>query len=311
VADAPLDQQLADALAVVDALRAENEQLREQLSGMEQLQIDVAELAAKLAEQMTQLAEQADRIAHLEAELGGDSSNSSKPPSSDPMGPRKSRAERRAEARAEKRRQGKQPGTPGAFLARRDPDKVITHRPVCCRGCGSDLARAELVGEVRRQVIDLPKVAPTVTDHVAYRCRCNCGTETLADFPPEAKAPVCWGPTVRALAVYLLDRQHLPVERTAELISDLLGAEVSTGWLCQIQLEAAGKLAPFIGDLKDRLAGEPVLHADETGTRVRTTKHWVHTLQWPAYSDRGASQAGTQSPRGHRRARGLRGHAGA
>jgi transposase len=30
--------------------------------------------------------------------------------------------------------------------------------------------------------------------------------------------------------------------------------------------------------LKDRLAGEAVLHADETGTRVRTVKHWVHTV---------------------------------
>jgi hypothetical protein len=135
-----------------------------------------------------------------------------------------------------------------------------------------------VVGEVRRQVIDLPKVTPAVIDHVAYRCRCRCGTETVADFPPEAKAPVCWGLQVRALAVYLLDRQHLPVERCAELISDLLGAEVSTGWLCQIQLEAAGKLVPFITNLKDRLAGEPVLHADETGTRLRTTKHWVHTV---------------------------------
>jgi len=30
--------------------------------------------------------------------------------------------------------------------------------------------------------------------------------------------------------------------------------------------------------LKDRLGSEPVVHADETGTRVRTTRHWVHTL---------------------------------
>jgi transposase len=155
---------------------------------------------------------------------------------------------------------------------------VIDHRPGCCGGCGADLAEAVVVGEVRRQVVDLPKVTPVITDHVAYRCRCSCGTETLAAFAPEARSPVCFGPEVRAFAVYLLDRQHLPIERTAELIADLLGVEVSTGWLCQVQLEAAGKLTGFIGDLKDRLAAEPVLHADETGTRVRTTKHWVHTL---------------------------------
>jgi hypothetical protein len=75
-----------------------------------------------------------------------------------------------------------------------------------------------------------------------------------------------------------MDRQHLPVERTAELLADLLHAPVSTGWLCSLQLEAAGKLTGFISAVKDRLAEEPVVHADETGTRVRTAKHWVHTV---------------------------------
>jgi hypothetical protein len=100
----------------------------------------------------------------------------------------------------------------------------------------------------------------------------------VAAFPLEARAPVCWGPEVRAFALYLLDRQHLPVERAAELLADVLGAPVSTGWLCQLQAEAAGRLAPFITAVTEALAAEPVIHADETGTRVRTTKHWVHTV---------------------------------
>jgi transposase len=261
VADVPLRQQLQHAWAANEALGMEVDRLR-----------------AENAQLSAQLAQLADRVAALEAEASKDSTTSSKPPSTDPIEPRKSRAERRAEARAAQRRQGKQPGAPGAHLARRHPHEVVGYRPVSCRGCGSDLSGAEVVGEVRRQVIDLPKVEPTVTDHVAYRCRCACGTETLAPFPPAAKAPVCFGPEVRSLAVYLLDRQHLPVERTAELIADLLGVEVSTGWLCQVQLEAAGKLAPFITELKERLSTEPVLHADETGTRIPTTKHWMHTV---------------------------------
>jgi len=247
VASPLLRQQLDEALEAIAVLRTENEALR-------------------------------DRIAHLEAELGKNSTNSSKPPSADPVDVRKKRAERRAEARAAKRSQGKQPGAPGAHLKRRTPEVIVTHRPACCGGCGAELSGAAVVGEVVRQVIDLPPVRPTVTDHVAYRCRCECGTVTVADLPPEAKAPVCWGPEVRSFAVYLLCRQHLPVERCAELLADLLGAPVSTGWLCQIQLEAAGKLYPFITGLKDLLGVAPVVHADETGTRVLTTKHWMHTL---------------------------------
>ena len=249
-----LRAQLDETVAVVEVLRSQNESLR---ADNEMLR---------------------DRVARLEAELAKDSTNSSAPPSRDGVDVRKKRAERRADARKAKRAQGKQPGAPGATLERRRPDATVEHQPMCCRGCGADLAGAVVVGEVVRQVIDLPAVTPTVTDHVAWRRRCGCGTETVADLPPEARAPVCWGPEVRALAVYLLVRQHLPVQRCAELLADLLGAPVSTGWLCQIQQEASGRLAPFLAELKAQLRAAPVVHADETGTQVGTTKHWMHTL---------------------------------
>jgi len=245
----------------------------------------IAELEAKLAELVAENARLValnealqDRVVQLESEQSRNSRNSSKPPSTDAQQPRQTRAERRAAARAAGRRQGKQPGAPGANLARRVPDATVVHPPVCCDGCGADLAGAEVVGEVRRQVLEIPEIRVRATDHVAERRRCRCGHETVGVFPPEARAPVCWGPEVRALAVYLMDRQHLPLERTAELLGELLDAPVSTGWLCAVQLEAAGKLAPFITTVKDSLGRSPVLHADETSTRVGVTKRWVHTL---------------------------------
>lgn len=236
------------------------------------------ELEATVAALVAQNRALADRIVRLEEELARNSDNSSKPPASDPVGPRQSRAERRAATRAAGRRQGKQPGAPGANLARRVPDVTVTHAPVSCDDCGADLSDAEVIGEVRRQVLEIPKIRLTATDHVAERRRCACGHDTVAEFPPAARAPVCWGPEVRALAVYLMDRQHLPLQRSAELLAELLDAPVSTGWLCGVQLEAATKLDPFITALKTGLAAEPVLHADETGTRVGVTKRWVHTL---------------------------------
>jgi transposase len=247
VAGLSLREQLEQALAVNALLQAEIEGLR-------------------------------DRVAFLEAELAKNSDNSSKPPSSDPIQPRKKRAERRAEARAERRPQGKQPGAPGANLARREPDVIVEHVPVCCGECGADLSDAEVVGEVRRQVIDIPPVRVSVTDHLAQRRRCSCGTVTTAQFPPEAKAPVCWGPEVRAFALYLLDRQHIPLARCAELLAEVLDAPVSTGWLCALQQEASQRLDPFVAELKSQLSQSPVVYADETGTRVGVVKAWVHTL---------------------------------
>lgn len=252
-------------MATVESLRADNEALRAE---NETLCADNAKLTAM--------------VAQLRDELSANSENSSKPPSTDAQAARQSRAERRAAARAKRgsqgRPQGKQPGAPGAYLARRAPDTEVPHLPVCCEACGEDLAGAEVTGEVRRQVLELPEIRIRVTDHVAERRRCRCGHETVGTFPPEARAPVCWGPEVRALAVYLMDRQHLPLERTAELLADLLDAPVSTGWLCAVAAEAAGKLAGFITTVKTQISAAPVVHADETGTHVGLVKHWVHTL---------------------------------
>jgi len=281
-----LREQLRVAGATIEALQADNEQLHAENGA---LKTEVA----RLQEHNSTLA---DRVSALEEAARSDSTTTSKPPSRDGIDTRKKRAERRAAAKGAKRAQGKQPGTAGKHLRRRDPDAVVAHEPPCCKGCGADLAEAAVVGEVRRQVIDVPEVTATVTEHVAYRRRCACGTETVADMPPEAKAPVCWGPGVRALAVYLLCRQHLPVERTAELLGDVLGAPVSTGWLVGVQREAAGRLAPFIVWLKDRLGVAPVIHADETGTQIGTTKYLMHTIMTPTGSPGGPSLGWKEEP---------------
>ncbi len=238
----------------------------------------ISELETRLSELTAENQALRDRIAHLEAELNRNSDNSSRPPSADSVKPRQTRAERRAAAREAGRRQGKQPGAPGAHLARRVPDETLTQAPVCCGGCGADLAGAPVVGTARRQVLEIPEIRVKVTDHIVEHRRCGCGQVTTGQFPPAARAPVCWGPEVRALAIYLMDRQHLPLERTAEMLSELLDAPVSTGWLCAVQQEAAAKLGGFMTTLKDRLADEAVVHADETGTRVGVEKRWVHTL---------------------------------
>lgn len=221
------------------------------------------------------------RVAELERQLGRHSGNSSLPPSSDPQEERESRAERRRAARAAqkeaKRSAGKQPGAPGAHLAQvAEPDHVVEHAPAVCAGCGAGLGDAPVEAVERRQVFDLPARRREVTEHRAQRRRCACGCVTAGEFPAEAKASACWGPRVRAYAVYLMFRQHIPVERTAELLADMLGAPVSTGWLASLGGEAADGLAGFTEDLADRVADAPVVNADETSTRVAGTKWWLH-----------------------------------
>ncbi|HET9842240.1 MAG TPA: IS66 family transposase [Nocardioides sp.] len=175
------------------------------------------------------------------------------------------------------RRPGKQAGGPGARLEpRADPDELVVHVPERCAGCGGDLSVAPVVAEERRQVFDLPPVRLRVVEHRAQRRRCGCGLLTTAAFPAAATAPTCYGPGVAALGTYLQARQHLPVARTAELMSDCLGAPVSVGWLAGLVPAAAGQLSQFSEAVREQLQRAPVAHFDETGARVAGKLGWVH-----------------------------------
>jgi transposase len=149
--------------------------------------------------------------------------------------------------------------------------------PDRCQGCGADLAGGVVVGVEARQVFDLPPLRLAVAEHRAERRRCACGTVTQCAFPAEARAAACYGPGVRALACYLLVHQHLPIDRAAQLLADLLGAPVATGTLAAIGAEGAAGLRGFCQVVREQLAAAPVVHFDETGARVAGRLHWIHS----------------------------------
>jgi transposase len=213
------------------------------------------------------------RVAELERRLGRNSGNSSMPPSSDTFG----RPEKKPQSKSGRRR-GRQPGTGGAGLAMTEhPDVTEDHVPAACTGCGSALGESDSIGFERRQVRDIPLTTVKVTEHRAHRCRCACGTVTTSPMPQEiAGSPSSYGPNLRALAVYLLVFQHIPVERTAILIRDVTGAEVSTGWVASLLPEAADLVEDSLNLIRALLVLGHVLHADETTTRIGATRRWLH-----------------------------------
>ena len=79
-------------------------------------------------------------VAELKRQLGMNSQNSSKPPSSDsPFDKPAPKSLRRKSGR----KPGGQPGHPGSTLAMvDDPDEVRRHEPGPCAGCGADLVGA-------------------------------------------------------------------------------------------------------------------------------------------------------------------------
>ncbi|WP_330358804.1 IS66 family transposase [Streptomyces chartreusis] len=248
------------------------------LIGLLQRQVAAAEARAEVAEaqaaELTVANERLTaRVAELERRLGRNSGNSSMPPSSDAFG----RPEKKPQPKSGRKR-GRQSGTGGSGLVMTEkPDTTEDHVPAACTGCGSTLDQGDSVGFERRQVRDIPLSTVKITEHRAHRCRCACGTITAQAMPGHiAGSPSSYGPNLRALAVYLLEFQHVPVERTAQLIKDVTGAEVSTGWVASLLGEAAGLVGDSLNLIRALLILGHILHADETTTRTGSVRRWLH-----------------------------------
>jgi len=246
----------------------------------------IAELQSIIAGLMAQNAALVARVAELERQLGLNSSNSGKPPSSDGL---KKPTRTTSLREPTDKKTGGQPGHKGRTLERRaTPDSIIDHFPTVCAGCGAPLQAATSVGHAARQVFDLPEPQPlVVTEHRAHQCRCaGCGTQTRAAFPAEVRAPVQYGPRVTAMVLYLLHFQLLPEQRLAEAMADLFGIHLATATIAAMSRACSARFSGFIVTLMALIAAAPVKHLDETGFRVGGKTWWLHiasTLRLTVY----------------------------
>jgi len=244
----------------------------------------VTELREVVAAQATQIealtgqvGEQRARIAELERQLGADSSNSSRPPSSD--SPYRKPA-KRSSRRASGRKPGKQAGEPGTTMPLVDnPDEIIIRDATRCEQCGADLADAPISQVERRQVTDVrPPPPPRVTEYQILTRTCPCCTAASAGSSPAGvPARAQYGPGVLARAAELLCAHYLPVGRATALMTSLLGVPVSTGFMGGVRARAARLLeATFMPRVRELLRSAGVLHVDETPGRAAGGLEYVH-----------------------------------
>jgi transposase len=239
------------------------------------------ELAELVAAQAVEIERLKARVAELEARLGMNSRNSSKPPSSDALDKPAPKSLRRRTGR----KPGGQPGRDGRTLRQvSDPDQVVRHEPACCRRCRRSLRRAAEAGVERRQVFDIPPVSVRVTEHQLVARRCSCGAVTRPPAPDGAAAPVQYGPRMAALIVYLYVGQFLSKKRTAQAIAELFGVPVSEGTVAAATRRAAEDLDVFTDQVRHRIATAELAHFDETGFRVDGRLAWLHSASTSAYS---------------------------
>jgi transposase len=236
---------------------------------------EVADLVASLRAEIVSLRAE---VAELRRRLGLDSSNSSKPPSSDGL-KKKPRIAGSLRGRSGKPSGGQKGHQGGTLRQAADPDAVVRHEARACRHCGSSLDAKSAMGIEKRQVFDIPERPLTVTEHQAtiYRCA-HCRGVTKAAFPEGVVSPAQYGERIKAAAIYLNVQQLIPEDRVAQALSDVFGAAL----ICPASIVAwVGKKARELGQLHDaigqRVAAAKVRHLDETGYRIACKLCWLHT----------------------------------
>jgi transposase len=233
--------------------------------------VTIEDLYAIIQAQAATIVALQQEVAELKRQLGLNSQNSGKPPSSD--GLKKPPRVQSLRGRSEKPCGG-QPGHKGETLRQiENPDIIKKHNAKTCAHCRAKLTAAMVTGVVKRQVFDIPKPRFEVTEHQAsiYTCT-GCAHLTTA----AVLAAAHYGPRVRAAAVYLSFGQLIPEERVAETMRDLFNVDLCAATVAAMGARKASELMAFSDYIATKVAAASVKHLDETGFRIGGHTQWLH-----------------------------------
>jgi transposase len=256
-------------------LERHNRQLKQQLAEMRQRnqvlrrgrrrdQAEIRKLHSEVARLELELRE-------ARGEAPATACNSSLPPSANPPG-----AAKPVVKRPTGRSTGAQKGHKGhgrKLLPAEKVDRIVVHRPTECEDCGAALPPS-LPGEVlaRHQQVELLQPAVRVTEHQAIGCECLlCGHITAGQIPKSILRSVC-GPILSAAIGYLSACALVSRRGVEEVLSCLLGMELSLGSIFAREEELSQALAEPYEQLKQQVRKAPVKYVDETG--------WKRAAQW-------------------------------
>jgi len=218
-----------------------------------------------------QIAGLREEIDELKAKIGLRSSNSSRPPSSDP-----SWEKRAPRKKPSGRKPGGQPGHKGKtrpLIPTEDVDKIVTHGVAECPDCGgSDLEQTDLF---RHQVTEIPPIRPHVTEHQLLTVRCRgCGTCATGELGADV-ARSQFGPRIHAVVANLAGSFRLTHREIKRTFADLFDIELGLGSVTAIQRRVTAALEAPFREAQRVMREGPAAYIDETSWREFMDKAWL------------------------------------
>lgn len=216
----------------------------------------------QLNQQVQLLTEENQKLRERIARLEKNSSNSSKPPSSDIVNPLSTNKKKK------KRKIGGQKGHPKYNRALFEADEI--DRTIIHKISAKEVRRRGLIPleqtESALQQIDLPEQLFNVIDHRVQLYLDSRGNIVKAKLPKDVRKAGLFSTRMMALTGYLKARGHMSYSTLQSFFNDIMDLDVSQGYLAKI---CTKKLTPALQPAYAEVAGfirnAPVIGTDETG----------------------------------------------
>jgi len=232
-------------------------------------------------EKLLSFAEKVSRLEQSVAALTRNSSNSSRPPSSDPPGMKKAKGKTKS-----KRNQGGQPGHKGKnrkLLPPEEMDEIHDVFPEHCEHCLNQFSQSIVIPSsqpLRHQVFDLPVIIPHKEEYRCHSLLCQCGHSTVAALPRHV-AQSSFGPRTHAAIAYLTSVHRVTRRGIVEIMQSLFGLSISTGAVCNAAKRVSDACVPVVETIKQYVASALTLNIDETGWKCKGERRYLWTFVAP------------------------------
>jgi transposase len=240
-------------------------------------------LERKIGWILAKLTKAEGKVRRLQEQLAGskkDSTNSSKPPSSDIVKPpqKASLRERRRGAQIGHAPQQRPPFEPGQI------DVIERHAHESCPRCGGPVERQSTPAQIVQQV-ELVTKPTLVTEHQSCTCHCPaCRADFTRPLPREVSAAGTFGPRLTAWVAYLKGACHCSFATIQKLLRETCGIEIASGTLAKLCQKVSRSLQPSYDELQQQVPRQASLHIDETSHRENGQWQWTWVFRAPQFT---------------------------